>query len=351
MTVNNSIQTHVTNPQILKDMPKYLGNPETIKDLYEALTKLPREEFYDLHENELAQVFGIYMNLNKKFDPDTNSDRMFHNVSNMLNLRRDVEKTIAELILALKNYEEPGYFTSQEEEKKILFVKQIKWLFANIIQSFIGYKKRLTIYEIDDMRYYIWDTHHHNIGAVDIERMAYILSLLLQKHIYTWTENVDKALQHLTEISWESISRPLFWWLENVSMEYRWHRLSFMQYGFGQITLDGILEWLKAVIKKNNEIIKGYVERAIPLYTRLTEVLKKANDDGEKNEELVILDPSASVVKVEKELDIKTINELTLQNDCLKIILRTDKTVLEQKLQPLKDICDLSKMNHAKLID
>ncbi|MCX6824712.1 MAG: hypothetical protein NTY80_00670 [candidate division SR1 bacterium] len=351
MTATNNIQAHVTNPQVLKDMPKYLGNPQTIKDLYEALNKMPREEFYDLHENELAGVFGLYMALNTKFDSDINNDIMTNKVNCMLRLRRDVEKMINELALALRSYEEPGYFTEQEKDKKILFEKQIKYLFTNIFNCFISYKKRLTIDEIRSLKYDISNRSIGNIESISINSMTYIFSLLLQKHIYTGTESIDKALQHLMKISGENVTRSLFGGLENVSMEYISHGLLFIQYGFGQITIDAVLEGLQLIIKKNNEILQKYLESAIPLYTRLTEVLKKTNDDGGGNEELVILDPSASVVKVEKELDIKTINELTLQNDCLKIILRTDKTVLEQKLQPLKDICDLSKMNDAKLID
>jgi len=46
-------------------MKEYLGNPTTIKELYDALMKLPKEEIYDFHQKEHAELFGIYMDLSR----------------------------------------------------------------------------------------------------------------------------------------------------------------------------------------------------------------------------------------------------------------------------------------------
>lgn len=52
------ITTHIENTRVLRDMKQYLGNPETIKDLYEALqSKLSKEDFYDLHNEERGEIF------------------------------------------------------------------------------------------------------------------------------------------------------------------------------------------------------------------------------------------------------------------------------------------------------
>jgi hypothetical protein len=46
----NEINKHITHPKVLKNMKEYLGNPQTLKELYDALLALPMEEIYGRHE-------------------------------------------------------------------------------------------------------------------------------------------------------------------------------------------------------------------------------------------------------------------------------------------------------------
>lgn len=46
-----------------KNMQEYFGNPKTIKNLYDTLTKISEKELYPLNEQELNEFYTIYMNL------------------------------------------------------------------------------------------------------------------------------------------------------------------------------------------------------------------------------------------------------------------------------------------------
>jgi hypothetical protein len=81
----------------------------------------------------------------------------------------------------------------------------------------------------------------------------------------------------------------------------------------------------------------------------LRTVLQKTNDEEEKSEQLVPLDASTDITNIGKNIDVKTIADKSYENDCLKVILKTDKALLEQKLQPLKKICDMSRIDTPAL--
>jgi hypothetical protein len=76
-------------------------------------------------------------------------------------------------------------------------------------------------------------------------------------------------------------------------------------------------------------------------------ILQKTNEESIKDDQLVVVQNPWEELKIntEKKIDIKAIADYSYQNDCLKIVLKTDKSLLEQKLLPLKKICDLSKMD------
>ncbi len=124
-----------------------------------------------------------------------------------------------------------------------------------------------------------------------------------------------------------------------------------MQYGFGQISIDEMVDGFKEIIKRNNEFIQSSLQPFIPLYNWLRVVLQKTNDDEEISEQLVSANVSTDITEIKDDIDIKSIADYSYENNCLKVVLKTDKTVLEEKLRPLKKICDLSRMDNLPALN
>jgi hypothetical protein len=208
--MEDGVQQYVNTAKVLKNMQKYLGNPQTIKELHNALKAMPSEEFYDLHEEELGEVFHMYMELGRKPDLETNDDRMRYKIGRMMDVKRDIEEITKRLFLALKDYSAPDYFTEEEQDKKLLFEKQIKMLFANILECFDVYKKQISVDDIYKLKHDVMQRLNHvNVKTINNAEIAYVLSLLLQCHIYVGKDDIDKAFQHLMAIHGEDISKPL----------------------------------------------------------------------------------------------------------------------------------------------
>lgn len=51
-----------------------------------------------------------------------------------------------------------------------------------------------------------------------------------------------------------------------------------MQYGYGHIDIDKLMELIGNIIKKNNETIQEALKDFIPLYERLRSVLEKTHE-------------------------------------------------------------------------
>lgn len=189
-------------------MQEYLKNPNTIKDLYKALTAMPREEFYDLHPEELGEVAHIYFELSKI---DKNNGALCHEISEMLRLKDDVERLFVSLYHALQEYPVADYFSEDEKEKKDVSQYQIKSMFRNIIHYLEKYKKHITtdgIYALQGSQESII-RHLELLKTLEDRSLAAIITYILQHHIYTGSDPLEKALQHLMEIHGEDVSRPL----------------------------------------------------------------------------------------------------------------------------------------------
>jgi hypothetical protein len=206
--MEDGIQTHVNIPKVLKNMQEYLGNPQTIKALYDALKAMPPEEFYDLHENELWEVYHMYMELGNIFDLKTNNDHMRYEISKMIRLKENVGRVGADLLHALQSYPTENCFAQSENEKQIVYEQQIKKIFENIIQYLAENKKRITIDGVDYLKRNVIE-RLQLVKKIEDDSLAKSITYLLKNHVFTGSENVDKALQHLMEIHGEDISRPL----------------------------------------------------------------------------------------------------------------------------------------------
>jgi hypothetical protein len=123
--------------------------------------------------------------------------------------------------------------------------------------------------------------------------------------------------------------------------EYTWLSLVFMKYGFGKIDIDEVLEGIDKNIKQNNETIQHSIKPFIPLYGRLRSVLEETKDEEETGEELIPFETPKSLKDI-GTIDVKKIEEHAQKNKYLRTIRKCDKTLLTQKLQILRDICDLS---------
>jgi hypothetical protein len=108
------------------------------------------------------------------------------------------------------------------------------------------------------------------------------------------------------------------------------------------------LSGLARNLKKNNETIQESLKEFVPLYNRLHVILQKTNEDVVKDEQLVLVEDSdkSLTLNIKDKIDVKSIADYSYQNDCIKILLKTNKTLLAQKLKPLKEICDISAKNN-----
>ena len=123
--------------------------------------------------------------------------------------------------------------------------------------------------------------------------------------------------------------------------DYTWLSLIFMKYGFGKTDIDELLENIDNIIKQNNETIQRLIKPFIPLYGRLRSVLEETKNEEEKSQDIVPFEGPKSLKEI-GNIDVKKIEELAQKNKHLRILKNCDKTILEQKLQILRDICNLS---------
>ena len=337
--MENEIKTHIENPIIIKDMKKYLWNPENMKDLYETLTALPKEEFYDLHPEELRQVNILYSEMRQ--DRSKHDSDISWKLWNIVRLKLNIENTIGGLANAVGTLPVQEYFMGEDEEneKQIAFEKQIKKVFSNLVLQLNTHKKNITPDGVDHINHKVIE-RMRDIQRIDSHELAELLSYILQKQIYTENSEIDTALRWLMEIHGEDIDRPLLWG-NSMPEEYTWLSLVFMKYGFGKIDIDEVLEGIDKNIKQNNETIQHSIKPFIPLYGRLRSVLEETKDEEETGEELIPFETPKSLKDI-GTIDVKKIEEHAQKNKYLRTIRKCDKTLLTQKLQILRDICDLS---------
>lgn len=340
------VKTPGENPRVLRNMREYLKNPKTVKELYDVLLAMPREEFYDLHKEELGQVWQMEHELNA-WPYENDRGRMCHEISCMLRLKDDIEKMWGILHNALTSLpmDSDHLFIKEEEEKAKQYDNKLRAVFANVL-SYIGrYKKQLTIEDVYQIKEHVLG-RFTIVNKVENNGITFLISRILQGHVYTGKDALDKALRHLMEIHGEDVARPLLWGNDISNLEgYSWDSLLFMRYGFWQITLEEVREGLKKIIKRNKESVNRLIEPAIPMYNWLRQVLEKINNEKEEETQIVLFEEEDEdgIQRMPEKIKIQDINNFVYDNECLKALLKADPEVLEEKLKPLKELCDLSK--------
>lgn len=116
-----------------------------------------------------------------------------------------------------------------------------------------------------------------------------------------------------------------------------------MRYGFGQIDINELVAGMETIITRNNEFINELIEPFIPLYTYLRMVLEKTNAPKDEKTQIVPFGSIPDIDDMSDDIKIKDINNYVCENDCLKILITTDTSLLEEKLKPLKEICAIYK--------
>lgn len=86
----------------------------------------------------------------------------------------------------------------------------------------------------------------------------------------------------------------------------------------------------------------------IPLYGRLRSVLEETKDEEEISKDIVPFEGPKSLKEI-GTIDVKKIEEIAQKNKYLRTLKNCDKSILEQKLQILRDICDLSNSGQKKI--
>jgi hypothetical protein len=79
-----------------------------MKDLYDTLTALPKEEFYDLQPEELRQVNILYSEMRK--DPNKHDNDTSWHLSSLMRLKLNVENIIGGLANAIGTLPVQEYF-------------------------------------------------------------------------------------------------------------------------------------------------------------------------------------------------------------------------------------------------
>ena len=136
---------------------------------------------------------------------------MYHEIGNMLRLRRNVEAIGLSLCQALQEYPVEDYFSKDESDKRTVFSQQMKSVFQNSIKYFDRYKKHVTTEDI----YGLKESQNSPIERLKLLKeiqgnaIAKIITYILKNHVYVGVDEVDKSLQHLMEIHGEDIDRPL----------------------------------------------------------------------------------------------------------------------------------------------
>lgn len=115
-----------------------------------------------------------------------------------------------------------------------------------------------------------------------------------------------------------------------------------MRYGFGQIDINELVAGIKRIIDRKNQEINELIEPFIPIYKYLHMVLKETNAPQEEHVQIVPFE-SEDIDELPDFVKIKDIRDCVYDNDCLKILLKTDRSILEEKLMPLKEICNIQK--------
>lgn len=123
---------------------------------------------------------------------------------------------------------------------------------------------------------------------------------------------------------------------------YTWLSLVFMKYGFGKTNIDEFLKDIEKIIHQNNETIQRLIKPFIPLYGRLRSVLEETKNEEEKSQDIIPFQWPKDLKDIGK-IDVEEIEKHAQKNKYLRILRNCDKTILEQKLQVFRDICDLSK--------
>ena len=334
------LKTHSENPVIIKDMKKYLWNPENMKDLYDTLTALPKEEFFDLHPEELRQVNILYSEMRR--DPNKHDSDISWHLSNLIRLKLNIENSIGNLVNIIEIIPTEKYFMGEnwENEKQIIFVHKIKKIFSNLVSQLYIHKKQITPDEVEYINEKIFEKIKKQ-EEIHTSKLVELLSFFLQKQIYTGTDEVDTAIRELIEIHGRDINSILLW--ENNVLETEYVRLSlvFMKYGLGKIDIDGFVKDIDKIINQNNEEIQRLIKPFIPLYGRLRSVLEETKIEEEKSQDIIPFQGPKDLKDIGK-IDVEEIEKHAQKNKHLRILKNCDKTILEQKLQILRDICDLS---------
>lgn len=148
----------------------------------------------------------MYREFGKDSSRETNNGNMRHKISQLLDLKGNIEEIFIALKYALENYPVEHYY--QSEEENTAYQKKLTMLFINVIHLLDKYKKQLIPDHIEKIKREV--TERLNLlKQIKSSEISHLVSIILQEYVYTGTSDIDKALSYLMTISGESITRPL----------------------------------------------------------------------------------------------------------------------------------------------
>ena len=333
---NKLVVSSWEEPYIIKDMDKFLWNPKDLKDLLNAIQKLSKEEFYDLHNQELNQIhFGLCLELSKKpWDYSRNNDEIRSRLFQLFDFKENTNKIINSLSIAISDYNVEYTDILPDDQQKI-FNKKSKIVFAKILNLFDKNKKTIDLDLLSSLvsDKYLWLLDE--IGELRFDFFAKILKTTLRSSIYNSTDVLDLSLSNILEFHGEDISRPLLWWrdIENKTR----NSILFTQYGFTLIDIDQLIVWLKVNLQANKQQINNLIKPFLWIYDWLRLIIEYTNSENSWAN-IGKVPPS----KIPTNINTDQIDKLFKENTYLQTIINADRKLLISKLEILREVFDCS---------
>ena len=323
-------------PYIIKNMDKFLWDPKDLKELLDAIEKLPKEKFYDLHYKELNQIhFGLYLELSKNSSEYSRAnDGIRSKLFKLFDFKENTIKILNILSIAIANLD-TEYFDIKSWSEQEVFEKKSKIMFFKILHLFDQNKKIIDLDLLDILvsDKYLWNIDQ--IGELRFDFFAKILKFILRSCIYNSSDKLDLALSNILKLHGEDISRPLLWWrdIENKTR----NSILFTQYGFALIDIDQLIVWLKANLQTNKQQINNLIKPFLWIYDWLKIILEHTNSESSWANIGKI-----PFSKIPTNINTDQIDKLFKENTYLQTIINADRELLISKLEILRNIFDCS---------
>jgi len=334
---STEIDKHVFHPKILKNMKEYLGNPQTLKELYDTLFAVSMEEIYDWHEQEAQDARQLAVDLDKSIRDERNEKFA---IQDILSAKSKVDRALNFLCSYYETQVKDMWWNNMKGyiDNESDFVNYCHWLqnfYLNCLQLFLQNFKKCSV---EDVKRTI-SRIPHNMSAHPLSEIVKIFNLVIKKHVLHGDAPIHRAFVYLWDIHDEDITRPHMD-LSQVP-EIKWPWLILMLYIFGNISIEQLLTDVTVRINRNIESMQRYKTSYLWLYTRLREIY----DDVEKqpSDTQVSLAPTEdtwliNIDNLPGDKQMKKMNTLHQEIQALRVIKETPPEILIQKLKPLRDM-------------